>query len=68
VPAFATEHGIRFASDLPEVLADPEVDAVILATPHALHTEQVLAVAAAGKHVFCEKPLALSRGGCRALR
>ncbi|WP_375460648.1 Gfo/Idh/MocA family protein [uncultured Enterovirga sp.] len=59
--AFAAEHGIRFASELPEVLRDPEIDAVILATPHALHTGQVLAVAAAGKHVFCEKPLALNR-------
>jgi predicted dehydrogenase len=59
--AFASEHGIAFASDLSEVLQDPTIDAVILATPHALHTEQVLAVAAAGKHVFCEKPLALNR-------
>jgi predicted dehydrogenase len=58
---FAAEHGIRFASDLAEVLADRAIDAVILATPHALHTEQVLAAAAAGKHVFCEKPLALNR-------
>jgi predicted dehydrogenase len=59
--AFAAEHGVAFASDLSEVLADPKIDAVILCTPHALHTQQVLAVAAAGKHVFCEKPLALSR-------
>ncbi|NNM70958.1 Gfo/Idh/MocA family protein [Enterovirga aerilata] len=59
--AFAAEHGIRFAASLPEVLADPAIDAVILATPHALHAEQVLAAAAAGKHVFCEKPLALTR-------
>ena len=59
--AFAAEHGIRLASDLSAVLTDPEIDAVILATPHALHTEQVAAVAAAGKHVFCEKPLALNR-------
>ena len=59
--AFAAEHGLRFASDFAEVLADPDIDAVILATPHALHTEQVLATARAGKHVFCEKPLALTR-------
>jgi predicted dehydrogenase len=59
--AFAAEHGVAFASDLSEVLADPKIDAVILCTPHALHTEQVLAVASAGKHVFCEKPLALNR-------
>ena len=59
--AFAREHGVAFASDLAEVLADPAIDAVILATPHRMHTGQVLAAAAAGKHVFCEKPLALSR-------
>ncbi|HEY0354532.1 MAG TPA: Gfo/Idh/MocA family oxidoreductase [Enterovirga sp.] len=59
--AFAAEHGVAFASDLSEVLADPKIDAVILCTPHALHSQQVLAVAAAGKHVFCEKPLALNR-------
>jgi len=59
--AFAAEHGLAFAADLAEALADPGVDAVILCTPHALHTGQVLACAAAGKHVFCEKPLALTR-------
>ena len=59
--AFAKEHGLRFRHSLAEALADPEIDAVILATPHSLHTAQVLAAAAAGKHVFCEKPLALTR-------
>jgi predicted dehydrogenase len=59
--AFAAEHGLAFAGDLAEALADPAIDAVILCTPHALHTGQVLACAAAKKHVFCEKPLALTR-------
>ena len=59
--AFAAEHGLQFAGDLANALADPAVDAVILCTPHAVHTEQVLACAAAKKHVFCEKPLALTR-------
>ena len=58
---FAREHGLQFRASLEEVLADPGIDAVILATPHSLHTEQLLAAAAAGKHVFCEKPLALTR-------
>jgi predicted dehydrogenase len=58
---FAEEHGLRFTTDWNEVLSDPDIDAVILCTPHSLHTQQVLAVAAAGKHVFCEKPLALTR-------
>lgn len=59
--AFAAEHGVGFVSDLSEVLSDPGIGAVILATPHALHTAQVEAVARAGKHVFCEKPLGLAR-------
>jgi predicted dehydrogenase len=59
--AFAAEHGLEFAGDLKDVLADPAIAAVILCTPHSLHTSQVLACAQAKKHVFCEKPLALSR-------
>jgi predicted dehydrogenase len=59
--ALAAQHGLRFAGDLAEVLGDPDIDAVILCTPHSLHGGQVLACAAAGKHVFCEKPLALAR-------
>ena len=58
---FATEHGLRFTTNFAEVLGDSAIDAVILCTPHSMHTEQVLAVAGAGKHVFCEKPLALTR-------
>jgi len=41
-------------------LTDAEVDAVILCTPHKFHTEQILAAARHGKHVFCEKPLSAS--------
>ncbi|AKS33419.1 Gfo/Idh/MocA family protein [Mycolicibacterium goodii] len=40
-----------------DVLRDDSVDAVILCTPHKFHTEQIIAAAAHGKHVFCEKPL-----------
>jgi predicted dehydrogenase len=71
--AFAADHGLRFTTEWDDVLSDPAIDAVILCTPHSLHTQQVLAAAAAGKHVFCEKPLALTRadaelsvGACRA--
>jgi predicted dehydrogenase len=59
--SFAAEHGLDFAGDLAEVLGDPGTDAVILCTPHGFHAGQVLACAAARKHVFCEKPLALTR-------
>ncbi len=58
---FAAENGLRFTTSFADVLRDADIDAVILCTPHSLHTEQVLAVAGAGKHVFCEKPLALTR-------
>ncbi|MDG2316409.1 MAG: Gfo/Idh/MocA family oxidoreductase, partial [Gammaproteobacteria bacterium] len=42
-------------------LADPNIDAVVLATPHSLHAKEVIEAAQAGKHVFCEKPFALSK-------
>jgi predicted dehydrogenase len=47
-------------ADLDDVLDDDAVDAVILCTPHKFHTDQILAAAAHGKHVFCEKPLSAS--------
>jgi predicted dehydrogenase len=59
--AIAAEHGLRFVGDLADVLRDPGIQAVILCTPHTLHAAQVLACAQAKKHVFCEKPLALTR-------
>jgi predicted dehydrogenase len=60
---FATRHDLALTTALAEAARDPEVDAVFLATPHSLHVEQVVAVAAAGKPVWCEKPLALTRAG-----
>jgi predicted dehydrogenase len=59
--AFAAEHSIDFTSDFAAVLADDNVQAVILATPHSLHEEQIVAAAGAGKHIFCEKPFCLNR-------
>src|SRR3954463_10895873 len=61
VRAFATQHGFRLSTELDEAIAHPAVQAVFLATPHSLHVEQVRAVARAGKPVWCEKPLALTR-------
>ncbi|WP_244631175.1 Gfo/Idh/MocA family oxidoreductase [Aureimonas sp. ME7] len=61
--AFAAEQGLAFSSGLDEALNDADVEAVILATPHAFHEAQIEAAVAAGKHVFCEKPLALTKAG-----
>src|SRR6185436_18218843 len=58
---FAAQHGLEIHSSLAAALADRGVQAVVLATPHSLHVDQVVAAAAAGKAVFCEKPLALRR-------
>ena len=60
---FLAEHGVRYAKDLATVLADPAVDGVILATPHQMDEEQCLAVLAAGKELFCEKPLTMTAAG-----
>ena len=46
--------------ELDDVLRDDAIDAVILCTPHKFHTDQIIAAAAHGKHVFCEKPLSTS--------
>jgi myo-inositol 2-dehydrogenase/D-chiro-inositol 1-dehydrogenase len=50
----------RAATDAADVLADPDVDAVVIAAPSAYHADLVVAAAAAGKGVFCEKPMAMS--------
>ena len=55
--------GIALSADHADALRDPAVEAVVLATPHALHEAQVEQAVAAGKHVFCEKPLALTKAG-----
>jgi predicted dehydrogenase len=57
--AFCAENGIALKDDLDAILADPAIDAVVFATPHSQHREQVERTAAAGKHVFMEKPFTL---------
>src|SRR3954470_3074949 len=64
--AFCAQHGLTFHQTYAQALADPQVDAVVLATPHSLHSPQVIAAAAAKKHVFCEKPFALTKADAQA--
>ena len=58
---FCRENGLRYAGDLDSVLKDPQIEGVVLCTPHSQHCEQIVRAANAKKHVFCEKPLSLTR-------
>jgi len=58
---FSQKSGIKVVSSYGRVLKDPEIDAVVLATPHSLHMKQIMQAAKAGKHIFVEKPLSLTR-------
>jgi predicted dehydrogenase len=64
---FAAEYKIAIGTAFEEVLADAQVQAVILATPHSKHRAQVEAAAAAKKHIYCEKPFALSKADAVAM-
>ena len=65
---YAERFGAAYScSDYEEVLRDPEVDVVLIATRHQYHFEQALAAIQAGKHVFIEKPMALTDDECRQL-
>ena len=61
VADFAAQYAIPVVTDFSDVLRDPAIEGVILCTPHTQHTEQIVAAAQAGKHVFCEKPLSMTR-------
>jgi predicted dehydrogenase len=58
---FCRQHDVPLVDSYKQILADPDVDAVVLATPHSLHASQIIAAAAAGKHIHVEKPIALDR-------
>jgi predicted dehydrogenase len=64
--AFCADKGIRLVDDLDHILVDPAIDAVYFATPHSEHGGQVERTAAAGKHVFMEKPFTLDRRSAAA--
>jgi predicted dehydrogenase len=64
--AYANENGFPLYDSYEKALADTKVDAIVLATPHTQHASQVATAAKAGKHVFTEKPLALTHASARA--
>jgi predicted dehydrogenase len=64
--AFASNHGFSLTNSYEELLARDDVDAVVLASPHSAHAEQVQMAAKAGKHVLCEKPFTLDRASAEA--
>lgn len=66
--AYAQKHGIaKSTTDLNEMLADPVIDAVYISSTNEKHMSQALAAIAAGKHVLCEKPLAMNAHDARIM-
>jgi predicted dehydrogenase len=63
---YAADQRLVLSGSLEDVLTDRSIDAVVLATPHLLHAEQIIAAAKARKHIFVEKPLALCLADARA--
>jgi len=65
---FAQEFAIpEVYDDLHALLSNPQIDAVIVATPDAMHESQVIAAAQAGKHILCEKPMTTTYAGCQRM-
>lgn len=62
VTDFGKAQGFEITDDFDALLGDPKVQALVLATPHSMHCSQICAAAEAGKHIFVEKPLALTLG------
>ena len=63
---YAEAHGFPLHDNLEAVLTDPAIDALVLATPHSVHAEQIIAAAEAGKHVFTDKPFTLTTASALA--
>lgn len=63
---FCRDHNIDLRDDLDAILADPEIDAVVYATPHKQHEEHIKRAAAAGKNIYVEKPFTLDVGSAKS--
>ena len=66
-PALASEFGAEAEPSVEALLERADIDAVVISTPHTAHLPNVLAAAAAGKHILLEKPMALSVDECRQM-
>jgi len=64
---FCRDKKIPLANSYAEILSNPDIDAVVLATPHSRHAEQVTQAAAAGKHIHVQKPLTLDLPSAQAV-
>jgi len=62
----AAKTGIALGDSYADVLRDPQIDAVVLATPHSQHFEQIVQAAQAGKHIYVEKPITLTRANAQS--
>jgi len=67
VAEFAAQRKLRLTDQYQEILSDDGIDAVIIATPHGFHEQQVLEAAYANKQIFCEKPLTLTSDAARRM-
>jgi len=67
VASLAKQYGGKPYTDYKEMLGQADIDAVVVAGPNALHTEQTIAALNSGKHVLCEKPMATTREDARAM-
>jgi predicted dehydrogenase len=66
-PGLADDYGVDYTPTYEEMLARPDVDAVLIATPHSLHRDQVVQAAEQGKHVLVEKPMSTSVADCTTM-
>ena len=65
---YAKKYNVKAYSDYAEMLRDKEIDAVTICTPSGMHADQAIAAIEAGKHVLCEKPMALTTADALRIR
>jgi predicted dehydrogenase len=68
VQRYAEQYGVDWYTDYKEMLARPDIQMIQICTPDFLHAEQVVIAAEAGKHILCQKPLAVSVSELQAMK